>query len=284
MKTIEIGGITISRVVESEGPTPPGFVLKEPSEEVLRAHGSWMAPHFYDPESGKLVMSVHTFIVRTKHHTILVDTCVGNDKKRSVEHWNMRDGPYLEDLKAAGVAPEEVNFVLCTHLHVDHVGWNTRLREGRWVPTFPNARYLFARTEWEHWKEGRNAGIEEIMRDSVWPIIEAKQADLVEGDHAIDDELQLEPTPGHTPGHVSLHLTSGGQEAVITGDIMHHPVQIAEPDWCSNFCVDPGAAVETRKAFLGRYADRDVRILGTHFAAPVAGHVVGKGDSWRFKV
>ena len=284
MKTIEIGGITISRVVESEGPTPPGFVLKEPAEEALRAHGSWMAPHFYDPESGKLVMSVHTFIVRTKHHTILVDTCVGNDKKRSVENWNMRDGPFLNELKAAGVAPEEVNFVLCTHLHVDHVGWNTRLRDGHWVPTFPNARYLFARTEWEHWRQSQDADIEEIMRDSVWPVIEAKQADLVEGDHAIDDELQLEPTPGHTPGHVSLHLTSGGQEAVITGDIMHHPVQIAEPDWCSNFCVDPAAAAETRKAFLGRYADRDVHILGTHFAAPVAGHVVGEGDGWRFKV
>ncbi|MCZ6557574.1 MAG: MBL fold metallo-hydrolase [SAR324 cluster bacterium] len=284
MNTIELGGITISRVVESEGPTPVGFLLPDASEETLRPHATWMAPHFYDPESGKFIMSIHSFIVRTRHHTILVDTCVGNSKKRAVPNWNMRDGPYLQDLQAAGISPEQVDFVMCTHLHVDHVGWNTRLENGRWVPTFPNARYLFAREEWEFWKRSKQEEHEQIMKDSVLPIIEADQADLVHKDHAIEDGLRFEPTPGHTPGHVSLHLSSGGQEAVITGDMMHHPVQMAEADWCSHFCVDKTQAVATRKAFLARYADRDVRILGTHFAAPVAGRIVSAGDSWRFQV
>ncbi len=283
MKPIQLGDISISRVVESEGPTPAGFLLPDATEDNLRLHAEWMAPHFYDPQSGKLLMSIHSFILRTRHHTILVDTCLGNGKKRSVPNWNMRDGPFLEDLRAAGVSPEQVDVVLCTHLHVDHVGWNTRLENGRWVPTFPNARYLFAREEWEHWRESKEEQTAEVMKDSVLPIIEAKQADLVESDHAIDDELRLEPTPGHTPGHVSLHLSSGGQEAVITGDMMHHPVQMAEVSWCSHFCVDKARAIATRKEFLSRYADRDVIILGTHFAAPVAGHIVSAGEAWRFE-
>jgi glyoxylase-like metal-dependent hydrolase (beta-lactamase superfamily II) len=284
MQPLQFGKINVSRVVESEGPTPPGFLLPDASQDGLRGHADWMAPHFFDPATGKLIMSVQTFILRTRHHTILVDTCVGNDKKRAVEAWHMREGSYLADLAAAGVTPEQVDFVLCTHLHVDHVGWNTRLRDGRWVPTFPNARYLFARKEWEHWKESREEDIEEILRDSVRPILEADQADLVEGDHEIEDGLWLEPTPGHTPGHVSLRISSGKREGVITGDLLHHPVQMAELDWCSHFCVDPAGAIATRKAFLGRYADRDVKVLGTHFPTPVAGRVVGAGDSWRFTV
>ena len=284
MQPIQLGQITISRVVETEGPTPAGFLLPGATEEILRSHADWMAPHFYDPASGKLVMSIHSFIVRTRHHTILVDTCLGNDKKRAVPNWNMRDGPFLNDLKQAGVTPQQVDFVMCTHLHVDHVGWNTRLENGSWVPTFPNARYLFARAEWEHWSRSSDENYREVFQDSVLPVMEANQVDLVDSDHAIDDEIRFEPTPGHTPGHVSLHMASGGAEAVITGDLLHHPVQCAEPDLCSSFCVDPERAVATRKAFLARYADGPTRILGTHFAAPVAGHVVSAGNAWRIRV
>ena len=284
MQPIQLGEINISRVTESEGPTPPHFLLPGATEEMLQANAHWMAPHFFQPESGMLVMSIHSFIVRTRHHTILVDTCLGNGKKRSVPNWHMREGPFLDDLKTAGVSPEQVDFVMCTHLHVDHVGWNTRLHNGSWVPTFPNARYLFSREEWEHWSKEEAEETLEIMQDSVLPVIEAGQADLVESTHAIDDELVFEPTPGHTPGHVSLHLTSAGQEAVITGDMMHHPIQCALPELSSSFCVDPGRAVATRKAFLARYADGPVRILGTHFASPVAGKVVSAGDAWHIKV
>ena len=147
----------------------------------------------------------------------------------------MRNGPYLDDLKAAGVTPEQVDFVMCTHLHVNHAGWNTRLDNGRWVPTFPNARYLFAREEWEHWNQTEDRNSRKVMRDTVLAVIEAGQANLVETTHAIDDALVFEPIPGHTPGHVSLHISSLGQEAVITGDMMHYPIQCAVPDMSSSF-------------------------------------------------
>jgi len=215
-------------------------------------------------------LSIHTFVIRTRHHTILVDTCIGNEKKRDVPLWNDLRSDYLLRLAAAGVAPEEVDFVLCTHMHVDHVGWNTRLQDGRWVPTFPNAKYLFNRTEWEHWKatEDENAG--EVVRDSLLPIVDAGLAEIVEPGHTLCEEIRLEPTPGHTPGHVSIHLGPQTPDAVITGDMIHHPSQIAEPQWASRVCWDPDLAVRTRRAFLERHADSGTLILGTHFAPPTA--------------
>jgi glyoxylase-like metal-dependent hydrolase (beta-lactamase superfamily II) len=190
---------------------------------------------------------------------------------------------FLTDLEAAGFPPQSIDLVLCTHLHVDHVGWNTRLENGAWVPTFPRARYLFARTEWEHWSEKAGDEYGPIIADSVRPIVEAGLADLVEGDHRISEGLWLEPTPGHTPGHVSLHLRSGGREAIITGDLMRHPIQCGEPQWNSVACVEPGQAQATRREFLERYSARDVLVLGTHFAAPTAGRVVNHGSAWRFR-
>ena len=284
MKGLQLGDITVTRVVEFEGETSPRFLFEEGVREDFKVHEPILAPHFYVPSNGRMLMSIHCFVVRTRHHTVLVDTCIGNHKKRDNPLWNMLDGPFLADLAKAGVAPEAVDYVLCTHLHVDHVGWNTRLEDGKWVPTFPNARYLFAKTEWEHWKQVAEPDTREIIADSVLPIIEADRADLVEGDYAIDDELRLEPTPGHTPGHVSLRLSSNGKEAVITGDMIHHPIQIVAPQWSSTFCVDPEQARATRRDFLSRYADRDVLILGTHFASPTVGHIVGHGDTWRLKI
>jgi glyoxylase-like metal-dependent hydrolase (beta-lactamase superfamily II) len=169
-------------------------------------------------------------------------------------------------------------------MHVDHVGWNTRLVEGHWVPTFPNARYLFGRTEFEHWARSGEADERQLLADSVQPIVEARLADLVASDHALNDEVHLEPTPGHTPGHVSVRLRSAGAEAVITGDLMHHPIQCGDPAIGSRFDVDPRVAFNTRLRFLREQADRDVLVLGTHFAAPSAGWVVSAGAAWRFAV
>jgi len=191
---------------------------------------------------------------------------------------------FLEDLRAAGVAPEAVDVVICTHLHVDHVGWNTRLADGRWVPTFPRARYLFARREWEHWTSEEEDGTKRILADSVAPVLDAGLADLVEMDHRVSDGIWLEPTPGHTPGHVSVRLHADGADAVITGDLMHHPVQVAEPAWQSAFDADPAQARATRRAFCARYADRPVDVLGTHFHHPTAGRIVSHRDAWRFVV
>ncbi len=275
MRPLQMGRLHVSRVVETEGPTSPRFLFAQATPETLAPHRSWLAPHFYVPETDRILMSIQTFIVRTPHHVILVDTCLGNDKPRSNAAWNLRQGTYLADLERAGVRPQDVDYVLCTHLHVDHVGWNTRLEGGRWVPTFPKARYLFAKTEYEFWRDQREPDQAAVFGDSVRPIMDAGLAELVEGEHAIEDGVRLEPTPGHTPGHCSVHLASGGREAVITGDMMHHPIQIAEPDWSSKFCVDPQQAARTRHAFCGRYADRDVLILGTHFAPPTALRIVG---------
>jgi glyoxylase-like metal-dependent hydrolase (beta-lactamase superfamily II) len=225
-------------------------------------------------EQGNLLMSVHALVVDTGEHRILVDTCIGNDKERNVPNWSHLQTHFLQDLEAAGYAPDTIDTVLCTHLHVDHVGWNTMLVDGQWVPTFPNARYLFARTEWEHWDANDDETVYgPVLADSVRPVVEAGLVDLVDMDHRVCPEVCLEPTPGHTPGHVSVHIRSGGAEALITGDCIHHPVQMTRPDWCSSADVDQAQGLQTRETLLQRYVDQDILIVGTHFATPTAGHI-----------
>ncbi len=276
----KIGDVDLTRVVEIDAVSIGSFVLPDAVPENVLPIG-WLRPHFID-DAGMLKMSIHALVIESRGRRILVDTCVGNDKRRGVPDWNERTGPFLDDLAAAGHPVESIDTVLCTHLHVDHVGWNTRKVGGRWVPTFPNARYLFARTEWEYWsREPEDPRAGPVFNDSVQPILDANLADLVEMDHKLTDEVWLEPTPGHTPGHVSVHIRSAGEEAVITGDMMHHPCQMAVPDWSSAFDTDSEQARATRRAFLERYADGPVLVVGTHFAAPTAGRVVRDGDVYR---
>ena len=233
-------------------------------------------------EDGRLIASIHAFVIESQGKTIVVDTCVGNDKQRDIKAWNMRKGRFLEDLADAGFPRERIITVVCTHLHVDHVGWNTMLRDGKWVPTFPTARYLIGRKEYEYWSKADDERDRTIQNDSVRPILDAGLADLVKRTHKITSEVYLGPTPGHTPGHVSVHIRSKGAEAVITGDLMHHPVQCAEPSWASNFDVDSGKARVTRRAFLEKYKDGKVLVLGTHFAMPTAGRLSADGHAYRF--
>jgi glyoxylase-like metal-dependent hydrolase (beta-lactamase superfamily II) len=275
-----IGAVAVTRVVEMEGPGPGTFLFAEATPERLLQH-AWLRPHFLT-DDGRTIGSIHAFVVESEGRTIVVDTCVGNDKPRAVKNWNMRQGRFLEDLAEAGYPRERVDTVLCTHLHVDHVGWNTMRVGGRWRPTFPNARYLFGRKEWEHWSVTPDPHDGAVQGDSVRPVLEAGLAELVEMDHRLSGEVWLEPTPGHTPGHVSVRIASRGEEAVITGDLMHHPVQCARPEWASRFDVDAEAARRTRRAFLERFADRPVLVLGTHFATPTAGRVLRDGPLWRF--
>jgi glyoxylase-like metal-dependent hydrolase (beta-lactamase superfamily II) len=284
MHPLTLGRLTVTAVVERAGPTRPTWLLPDATPEALEPHRAWLAPHFVD-DKGRFLQSIHTFVVRAPGLTALVDTCVGNDKDRGGRPpFHMMRTTFLDDLAAAGVVPESVDVVLCTHLHVDHVGWNTRLENGRWVPTFPRARHLFGRREYEHWSSENDDDTRRIMADSVKPVLDAGLADLVEMDHRISSDLWLEPTPGHTPGHVSLRLRAGDGEAVITGDLMHHPVQIAEPHWASHFDTDVEQARKTRRAFCERYADSAVTVLGTHFHHPTAGHIVRHGETWRFTV
>jgi glyoxylase-like metal-dependent hydrolase (beta-lactamase superfamily II) len=275
-----IGAAMITRVIEIEGPSPGTFLFEEATPERLLQH-AWLKPRFLT-DDGRTVGSIHAFIVESEGKTIVVDTCVGNDKQRPLKNWHMRQGRFLADFAEAGFPRDRVDTVLCTHLHVDHVGWNTMRVEDRWVPTFPHARYLFGRKEWEHWSAQADGPDRAVQDDSVRPIFDAGFADLVEMDHRVTPEVRLEPTPGHTPGHVSVRIVSRGEEAVITGDLMHHPVQCAQPGWASRFDVDAQAARRTRLEFLDRHADRPVLVLGTHFATPTAGRIVRDGAVFRF--
>lgn len=293
MKQWQIGKVRITQVVElGPVPTSPRFFFHDPPADLVARHG-WLKPHFANDED-RLLLSIHCFIIESAGRRIVVDTCVGNDKQRSSPSWNQLNSPFLENLAIAGFPAESIDTVLCTHLHVDHVGWNTRLVNGRWEPTFTKARYLFARKEWEHWareaesQAGTVSGYgethkDDVLGDSVRPIIDAGLADLVETDHKLTDEVWLEPTPGHTPGHVSVRIQSEGKLAVITGDLMHHPIQCSEPDRPVNFDTDPELARLTRRRFLACCAQDRSLVLGTHFATPTAGHVIVVGDVWQFE-
>ena len=275
----QVGDVAILRVVESEIPIGHAFLFGEEKPAALDT--PWLRPHFVT-DDGRLLLSIHAFVVDDGRHRIVVDTCIGNDKTRRAAFMSNLKGPFLQQLAAAGYPAESIDRVLCTHMHVDHVGWNTRLVDGRWVPTFPNARYLFARTEWEHWeKEPVDPG-DDIIGDSVRPIVDAGLADLVACDHRVSESVWLEPTPGHTPGHVSVRIESRGARAVITGDLMHHPLQIADPDVSAIVDSDPAAARATRRDFVARHTDADVLVLGTHFATPTAGRIVREGGERRF--
>jgi glyoxylase-like metal-dependent hydrolase (beta-lactamase superfamily II) len=277
-----VGELRITKVMELETRGAATWILPDATPPVL-AGIPWLVPHFADAE-GRAVMSVHALVIEAHGRRILVDTCIGNDKQRPIPGWDRRQGPFLADLAAAGFAAESIDTVLCTHLHVDHVGWNTKWEGGRWVPTFPNARYLIHSREWSYWSEADDRSFGDVIGDSVRPVLEAGLVDLVESDHAVADAVRLEPTPGHTPGHVSVRLRSGRDEAVITGDLMHHPVQCAHPEWGSRADVDAEQAVRTRRRFLERSSREGALVLGTHFAGPTAGRVVRDGAAFRFAV
>ncbi|PHQ71350.1 MAG: MBL fold metallo-hydrolase [Sneathiella sp.] len=277
MNSWTIGEVKITRVVEVEVTGGTRFILPQATPEAILPI-DWLIPHFASVD-GKLIMSIHALIIETPSRRIIVDTCLGNDKERTIPAWNMLQTTFLEDLESAGYPKESIDTVLCTHLHVDHVGWNTMLVDGEWVPTFANARYLIGAREWEHWQAASQAEFGDVIGDSVAPVVEAGLADFVDMDHQICDEVSLFPSPGHTPGHVCVQIRSRGQEAVITGDSMHHPCQIAHPEWSSTADHDPDAARNTREAFLKKYSETDTLIIGTHFAAPTAGHLKTRGGN-----
>ena len=274
-----VGDVTIDRIVEIETVGGTRFLLPDANREAV-AEIDWLRPQFADPD-GRLIMSIHTYLVRTPTQTILIDTGVGNDKERSIPLWHQRSGSFLADLEGLGVHRESVDIVICTHLHVDHVGWNTMLADDNWVPTFPNARYLFGRVEWEYWSENDNHGFGTVIEDSVRPIVSAGLADFYEMDEQLTDEISAEPTPGHSIGHCSLWIESAGQRALITGDFFHHPCQAARIEWCSTADHDRDQAVETRRRMFAMLSDQQVRLFGMHFDTP--GFVVPDGDAYKIK-
>ena len=274
----KVGDIRITRVIESERPDyDAGQFFPTLTPEHWAPYRQRLSGWAMDTASNGLVFPMQSFLVRTAHHTIVVDTCVGDHKKRLRPNWNMTtSGEFLKRFAETGVRPEQVDYVLCTHMHTDHVGWNTRLENGRWVPTFPNAKYIVAGEEWEYWRHEKDL----CIADSVVPIVESAQAMLVESHYAVDQWLSFEPSPGHTPGHVSVRLSTSGGQAVFSGDLMHRIVQVAEPQWSSRFCADPKRAAVTRREFVERHADSGVLILAAHFPRP--GFIVREGGGTRF--
>ena len=288
MYDFAFGDIGLTRIVEMEMPLLEARTFfPDWDEAAIVPHADWMVPRHYRPDSGLVVLAIQAFLIKTARHTILVDSCVGNRKPRNREFFNDAGFPWMDRLLATGTRPEDIDFVLCTHLHVDHVGWNTRLENGGWVPTFPNARYIFARTELDFWlaqsEQGLMTRTGDYVADSVIPILDAKRELLVEMDHQIEDGITLAPLPGHTPGQVGLHIASGGAEAMLCGDLMHHMIQCHIPDWSTIACADQAAARATRTAFLDRYADTDVTILPSHFPNPSAGRIVPTGEAFGFR-
>ena len=272
MRTWTVGDITVTSVVEAEGPTPGTFLFEDANPEVVASRHGWARGTFINDE-GMLLACVQALVISSGGKTVVVDTCVGNDKERGVPAWNQLQIPFLDRFREAGFDPETVDAVVCTHLHTDHVGWNTMLVDGEWRPTFPESRYLFAGPEYRHWSA------EPFCRraehgDSIEPVVDAGLVDLVDVDAEIAPGVTLLPTPGHTPGHCSISLGSNGARAVITGDFMHHPVQVATPEWCSRFDSDAEQGERTRREFIEVNADDDLLLIGTHFGGPGSGRIV----------
>ncbi len=290
MNTQIIGDIRIDRLVENEGPfADADFLLPDINPTLLQEHADWLYPRFVEPVTNKVIMSFHSLIIRTPRSTILVDCCVGNDKHRpSRPGWHQLQTPWLERLAGHGLQPEDIDVVLCTHLHADHVGWNTRLVDGRWVPTFPNARYVFGRSEYQYWDEARQAHTGDTplnhgcFDDSVLPIIESNKALLVDSDHQLESGIWLEPAPGHTPGNIVVNVKSGQQHAILCGDVMHTAIQLANPELSSRFCLDPDQSRITRRQLIDSCADTGIVMLPAHFPSPTAGCITCHGDTFRY--
>lgn len=295
MTPLKLGRLQVDRIVELDTVWFDTRAFYPSLDEAGIAHFQReLGPRLMHPQTGHIALAFHSYLIRTPELTILVDTCNGAHKPRTPKvAWQhqLPEGEYLGNLARAGVRPEEVDLVMCTHLHCDHVGWNTRRVDGRWVPTFPNARYLMARDEFEHFDRLHRAGPDYPVNhgaweDSVLPVVASGQAQIVEMRHqvegALGDGVWIEPAPGHTPGHITVHLRAQGREAILSGDILHHPISMALPDLAMYADWDPVLGRATRRALLERCADTDTLLLTGHFPAPTAGHVISVGDAFAF--
>lgn len=291
MKTFKVGAHHVTRIEEMLTPGfTPDFLLPDFDSSIFDEHPVLSGSRFWDEASGKVMSSMHSWLIRDDKHTILIDTGCGNDKSRALplflrfHHLRL---PYLDRLLEAGVRPQDVTLVICTHLHVDHVGWNTTLQDGKWVPTFPNARYVFSKREFEHWQSPTGGALVmpenmAVIADSVMPVIEAGLVDFIDSGSKIIDGLFFEDAIGHTAGHGMLKLESGLDAAVFPGDSLHQPMQVFRPDWNSRFCELPDAARLTRRSILDYCSERNALLLPAHFGAPHGGYVKRSASGYGF--
>jgi glyoxylase-like metal-dependent hydrolase (beta-lactamase superfamily II) len=283
---IKLGSITIHRIVEQQMPFFDALeFFPSLTKEVLEENRSWLQPTYLDPATGKIVLCFQSYVVRTPHHNILVDTCIGNDKPRPMRpNWHqMKSDRFEKGLAAIGLGFGDIDYVMCTHLHIDHIGWNTRLDNGRWVPTFPKARYLFAERELAFWtqKEKEDPPSQPWITDSVLPIVAAKRADVVKSDHVLNDTVQLVPTPGHTIDHYSVHVGKPGEDAFLTGDMIHSPLQARYPDLGMRADFDSKQAGQSRRKIFGRFCDTPTLMCTAHFPSPSTGRLARWGDGFK---
>ena len=282
-----IGDVAVTRIIEREGPWhDPLHMYPNATTEDVERHLASLPSFAADSASGMINLTFQSFLLQTPQHNILIDTCVG-------EHEDRREGllypkdRWRAEFTAAGVTFEDIDYVFCTHMHVDHVGWNTRLENGRWVPTFPKAKYIFGRKEFEHWqqwhKENGRPASGPAFEDSVLPIVEAGRAVLVEDDYELNNLIHLSPAFGHTPGQCCANLKSAGKSAMFSGDAFHHPLQVYEPGWSSIHCSDRDASAATRLRINQQLADTDTLLIPAHFPGTTAGHVIRAGEGFGFK-
>ena len=282
---IVVGRATLQRIVEQEAPLfDPLEFFPSLTQQDLDENRAWLEPRYIDPATGKMILCVQSYLVRTRHHNILIDSCVGNDKPRPRRpFWDMMKlSNYQQSMNAAGITFADIDFVMCTHLHVDHVGWNTRLQDGRWVPTFPKARYYFSDRELAYWTERQKAEPDACpwISDSVLPIIETGRCDVVRSDHVVDDELRFIPTPGHTIDHFSVRVGGRNQDAIITGDMIHSPLQAHRPELGMMSDYDPDLAGRSRRALLDEICDTPTLLCTAHFPSPSIGRVTRRGGAF----
>ncbi len=276
----QVGDIRITQVRESFAAVPVLGMFPQADVALIEANRDWLQPDYMDA-AGDLTLSIHALVLESMGKTIVIDTCVGERPVPGYEAMSNRKTTFLADFAGAGFDVNTVDIVMCTHLHFDHVGWNTQLVDGEWVPTFPNARYLFNKTEFDYW-DGGAAGFAITFETAVRPVLKAGLVDFIDETHRITDEVGFESTPGHSPGHMSVTLSSQGEQAIITGDMVHHPIQFVSPEWTMSADDDPARASATRLAFRDRYVDVPVRVFGTHFGGSSCGHLRTSGDSFRF--
>jgi glyoxylase-like metal-dependent hydrolase (beta-lactamase superfamily II) len=265
--SLTINGVRIDRIIECSAPLEPlRNFLPSLTAEALDSNRHWMQPWALDGQDQMLIF-IQSYVVRTAHHTILIDTCVGNDKSRPGRGFMDRrtDAAWTSGLAALGLSFEDIDIVMCTHLHVDHVGWNTRLENGRWEPSFPNARYLFSEKELAYWTAQNEIEPVRHLVDSVLPVIAAGRHQLVSSSFELDDQVRLLPTPGHTPDHFAVVVGKGRDDVVFTGDLFHSPIQLVDPDLFTRVDTDQALSSTSRHALLERYCGSDTICCTAHF-------------------
>jgi len=283
LKQFHIGDARITKIVEQLlPPAPASFLLPQSNAQTLRQHAAWLGEEHLSPVEQTLRVSCHGWLVQTATHTVIIDTASGNHKNRPLNPlFHQQNTPWLENLRQAGVAPEDVDYVLLTHLHVDHVGWNTRWVDGKWVPTFPNARYVYSAAEYDFYADPTHvkAPSAGVFEDSVQPVVDAGLGWPIGTDQPSPlDGFQFHPTRGHSHDHLSISYSANGEVALFAGDVMHHPIQIAEPQWNSVYCEYPEAARQSRRWVLDFATAQEALYCSSHFAGSSAGRITRLDD------